>query len=126
MQSTNNNLPNRLAVIYANYSEFVKQGLKRGLFTETIQVLAVHTDLEELKKIINEQSKQQSGVNNLDSGAEPATIGANSKTVQKKTRQRKKAAETGPEPGPGANEPGPGAEQPAGPGIREQEFPFDK
>ena len=119
MQSTNNNLPNRLAVIYANYSEFVKQGLKRGLFTETIQVLAVHTDLEELKKIINEQSKQQSGVNNLDSGAEPATTGANSKTVQKKTRQRKKAAETGPEPGPGAK-------QPAGPGIRDREFPFDK
>ena len=121
MESTNNNLSSRIAIVLNNYSLFVKEGLRRGLFTETAQVIVVHNDLEELKKIINEQSKQQSGVNNLDSGAEPTTTGANSKTVQKKTRQRKKTEK---QPGPGTEQPGPGAEQPAGTGIREQEFPF--
>lgn len=122
MQSTNNNLADRLKVVLTNYGAFVKEGLRRGLFQTTEQVLIVHTDLEELKRIINEQSKQQSGADNLDSGKKSATAGANSTDIQPKKRQRK--IKEGQQPAAGGDQPGPGAGEPEPVELNGQELPF--
>lgn len=104
MESTNNNLP-ALKQVFNSYASLVDQALKRGLFQQTTQVLICHYDLESLKKIIDEQSKQQGGVNSVDSGKGGSVSGTAGETVQKRTRKKQSAkgpAEqqaAGPEPG---------------------------
>ncbi len=106
MESTNNNLP-ALKQVFNSYASLVGEALKKGLFQTTTQVLICHYDLETLKKIIDEQSKQQGGVNSVDRGTGGAAPGTAGEAVQKATRKRngKRSAE---------QQPGPEQGQPAG------------
>ena len=121
MESTNNNLP-ALKQVFNSYASLVGEALKKGLFQTTTQVLICHYDLETLKKIIDEQPKQQGGVNSVDSGTGGAAIRTAGEAVQKATRkkQAKRYAE---------QQPGPEQGKPAGSigdnGVVQTEFPTE-